>query len=229
MAEAAPKEDVPAPQAVHHEWRTAENSADYLLPTLQVMKEKNPSLRILDVGAGSGTISLTLAQIVPSGKVTATDINPDILPRAAAVAKTAGVENIEFLQADVLSLPFEDGTFDVTHCHQMLCHLKKPWDALREMMRVTKVGGVIAAREGDVQTECFWPELEGLVKYHGLAVKLMDSAGSSRAGRQLLSWALKAGAERDQITPTYGTWFYNQPADKKPWGEFSSFHFGGMH
>ncbi len=68
-------------------------------------------------GAGSGTVFLTLAQITPVGRVTATDINPDILPRATAVTKAAGVENIKFLHADVYKLPFEDETLHITHCH----------------------------------------------------------------------------------------------------------------
>jgi methylase of polypeptide subunit release factors len=89
-------ESKPGPQAIHHEWRTASNSAAYLLSALQSNQKTKPYLTLLDVGAGSGTISLTLAQALPSGHVTATDLNPSILLRAAALADGEGVTNIAF-------------------------------------------------------------------------------------------------------------------------------------
>jgi 2-polyprenyl-3-methyl-5-hydroxy-6-metoxy-1,4-benzoquinol methylase len=214
------KPDHPAPQAVHHELRTAENSAGYVLAKLRSMKESKPSLRLLDVGCGSGTISVTFAKVIPEGDVTGLDLKPEILPRARAVADLAGVKNIEFLNGDVYKLPFADNSFDITHCHQMLTHLKEPWSALREMMRVTKPGGMVAAREGDLETECVWPELSGLLKFHKFAADTMKAAGgSATGGRQLLSWALKAGVNRDQITVSYTTWSYDTPSDKESWGK----------
>ena len=99
MDQAGQKTDYPAPQAIHHELRTAENSATYLLPRLKSMKINNPHLTLLDVGAGSGTISVTLARVIPDGQVTATDLKKEILPRAQAIAESEGVKNIEFRQA----------------------------------------------------------------------------------------------------------------------------------
>ncbi|ORY71961.1 S-adenosyl-L-methionine-dependent methyltransferase [Pseudomassariella vexata] len=210
----------PAAQWTHHEIRTAENSAAYLLPKIQSIKQVNPNLTILDVGAGSGTISITLARAIPDGHVTATDVKTDILLRAQAISEQECVKNIEFLEADVFKLPFADGTFDITHCHQVLCHLKDPWDALREMLRVTKPGGLVAAREGDVQTECVWPETPGLVKFHDFIAKFIPlSGGSAMAGRQLLGWALKAGAQRNKVTASFGTWSFCEEAEKKIWAQ----------
>src|SRR6188472_2086916 len=50
-----------------HEWRTAENSAAYLLPHLQ------PGMDLLDVGCGPGTITLDLARLVAPGHVVGVD------------------------------------------------------------------------------------------------------------------------------------------------------------
>ncbi|KAJ6572110.1 S-adenosyl-L-methionine-dependent methyltransferase [Mycena capillaripes] len=211
----------PAPHANHHELRTAENSAAYLLPKLELMHKSNPRLKLLDVGAGSGSISATLAKAIgPEGRVTATDLKPDVLLRAAAVAEIVGATNIEFLQADVFALPFADGEFDIVHCHQVLCHLKNPHEALREMLRVAKVGGVVGARESDLETQCIWPALPGLLKFHDFAVRLMQhGGGTAQGGRQLLSWALQAGARRDQVTPSFGTWCYSEEVERKVWGQ----------
>ena len=220
MEQSSQTPDHPPAQAVHHEWRTAENSAVFVLAKLQSMKETNPHLTLLDVGAGSGTISVAFAKAIPDGHVTAIDLKHDILPRAWANAEMAGIKNIEFQQGDAYKLPFADETFDITFCHQMLTHLKAPWDALSEMLRVTKPGGIVAAREGDLETECVWPGSSGLLKFHQFAAGMMNAAGgTSTGGRQLLSWALKAGVERDQITVSYSTWSYSTPSEKKVWGK----------
>jgi tRNA G46 methylase TrmB len=100
MEQSSQKPDHPPAQAVHHEWRTAENSAIFVLAKLQSMKETNPHLTLLDVGAGSGTISVTFAKAIPDGHVTAIDLKHDILPRAWANAEMAGIKNIEFQQGD---------------------------------------------------------------------------------------------------------------------------------
>ncbi|KIW68765.1 hypothetical protein PV04_04687 [Phialophora macrospora] len=209
----------PPAQAMLHELRTAENSAAHVLPTLQSMKASNPQVKLLDVGAGSGTISVSFAQLIPDGHVTGVDLNANILPRARAVAEKAGVQNIDFQQGDVSKPPFADESFDMTFCHQVLIHIGKPWDALREMLRVTKRGGVVAAREGDYETECVWPELPGLRKFHTLMAGAMSAGGGTpTAGRQLVSWALKAGGgsvERSQITLSYSTSSYRTASERQ--------------
>ncbi|EPS41314.1 hypothetical protein H072_4806 [Dactylellina haptotyla CBS 200.50] len=206
----------PSAQSTLHEVRTAENSAAYLLPKLTSLRESNPHLKLLDVGCGSGTISVSFAKLLPDGQVTGVDLNPTILPRARAVADMAGVGNVEFQNASIFKLPFADETFDITFCHQVLVHIGEPWDALREMLRVTKRGGVVAAREGDYESECVWPELAGLEKFHKLMAGLMSAGGGTpAAGRQLISWALKAGVERNQVTLSYSTGSYSTSGERK--------------
>ena len=98
MAQATPSQTpaYPAAQAIHHELRNAENSAGFVLAKMQSMKEKTPNLARLDVGVGSGTISASFAKALPDGQVTAVDLNPNILPRARAVAEIVGFKNINF-------------------------------------------------------------------------------------------------------------------------------------
>lgn len=112
------------------EWRTAHNSAAYLLPTLQAMSRSTPALKILDVGAGSGSISASLAQILgpaAGNHVTALDINPETIPRCRAVAAEMGVlDRMAFVQGEAHNLPFGDASFDVVHCHQVCSVLPFP-------------------------------------------------------------------------------------------------------
>ncbi|KAH7022275.1 S-adenosyl-L-methionine-dependent methyltransferase [Ilyonectria destructans] len=207
-----------ATQVTHHEWRTAENSAGHLLPRLQSIAKQTPQLKLLDVGAGSGTISASLAKYMPEGQVTATDISDEILGRAKLHADSVGVKNIQFQRANVYELPFPDSTFDVTHAHQVLCHLDAPSDAIREMVRVTKPGGVVALRESEMKMWCIFPELPPLLRFHEIAAKtLVANGGQDKGGRQLVSWTMKAGVAREDITASFGTWCYSAPEDRLPW------------
>ena len=103
-----------------HRWRTAENSAGYLLARLR------PDARVLDVGCGPGTITADLAARVPDGQVTGMDAAADVLALARQEAERRGQGNVRFEAGDVYHLGFGDGTFDVVHAHQVLQHLSEP-------------------------------------------------------------------------------------------------------
>jgi SAM-dependent methyltransferase len=69
--------------------------------------------RVLDVAAGYGEPSLTAARAAgPEGKVVATDISAEMLAYGRERAAAAGLENIEFVQSDAVSLEFGAGSFD---------------------------------------------------------------------------------------------------------------------
>ncbi|KAK3643064.1 hypothetical protein LTR56_010438 [Elasticomyces elasticus] len=208
-----------APQVKHHEWRTAENSAAYLLPILQTTVKANPDLKLLDVGAGSGTISASLAKYIPCGAVTATDISDDILERAGEHAKEQGVTNITFQSANIYKLPFEDNTFDIVHASMVLSHLDSPVQAYKEMLRVVKPGGIVANRESDLRMWSFFPESAGIKQFHDvLLATTIEAGGNISAGAHLMTWAMQAGAKREQITATMGTWMYSTPEERRMWG-----------
>ena len=114
-----------------HRWRTAENSAGYLLARLPA------GARVLDVGCGPGTITVDLAARVPDGQVTGIDAAGDVLALARQEADRQGRANVRFEVGDVYDLGYADGTFDVVHAHQVLQHLSNPVAALTEMRRVS--------------------------------------------------------------------------------------------
>jgi len=212
----------------HHEWRTVENSAAYLLPTLQHLASQTPNLTLLDVGAGSGTITASLSKYMPpSGKITAVDLSPEIIARASAHAQNLGVTNVTF-QAPVsvyeLTKTFGENAFDVVHAHQMLCHLDSPVEALREMLKVVKPGGVVAVREIDMRTWSMYPDTEVMRRWRRVQLASHEAAGGSNmAGPSLVSWAMKAGAERGEIEASMGTWLYSTEEERRVWGR--SFFF----
>lgn len=192
-----------------HTWRTAENSAGYLLPLL---KREH---RLLDVGAGPGTITADFAAIV--SEVTATEVGESELDLSRQAVAARGISNIEFRVEDIHALELADDTFDVAHAHQVLQHVSDPVAALREMARVTRPGGVVAVRDSDYSGFCWWPRLpeldEWLSLYHQVA---RANGGEPDAGRRLLGWAREAGL--DDVVATSSTWCFATPADRDWWG-----------
>ncbi|MFE4669765.1 class I SAM-dependent methyltransferase [Streptomyces sp. NPDC056716] len=193
-----------------HTWRTAANSAAYLLGSL------TPDLRILDIGCGPGTITADLAALVPQGRVTGLDHAPGILDQARATAAGRGLANIDFTTGDVHALDFPDGSFDVVHAHQVLQHVGDPVAALREMARVTAPGGIVAARDADYGAMTWYPASPGLADWLDLYRRVARAnGGEPDAGRRLKSWALAAGLT--DITATSGTWTFATPEERAWW------------
>lgn len=94
---------------------------------------------VLDCAAGTGAFSLAAAK--RAGSVLATDLSQPMLERAAAKARRAGADNITFSVRDVTALPEADGSFDVVIAANVLHLLAQPERAVRELWRVTRVGG----------------------------------------------------------------------------------------
>jgi SAM-dependent methyltransferase len=194
-----------------HRWRTADNSAGYLLPRLA------PDARVLDVGCGPGTITADLAARAPGGQVTGIDAAADVLVSARYEAERRGVGNVSFLTGDVYRLDFGDGTFDVVHAHQVLQHLTDPVAALREMRRVCRPGGVVAARDGDYGGFFWFPEERGLTEWQALYRNVARALGGEPdAGRHLLGWARQAGF--GSVEASGSAWCYTGPGDRAWWG-----------
>ncbi|KAJ9216557.1 hypothetical protein DTO166G4_1773 [Paecilomyces variotii] len=195
-----------------HQWRTVKNSAAYLLPYLR------PNMAILDVGCGPGTLTTDLARHVPDGHVTGIETTDAPLGEARKFAEQAGVKNVSFTEGDVLNLEnYKDETFDVVHAHQVLQHVPDPVKALSEMRRVTKKGGIVAARESADMT--WYPRLKGLDDFFDVYMKVAKAKGGNpNPGSYIHVWAQEAGFARDDVTCTAGAWCFSSPQDRQYWG-----------
>jgi SAM-dependent methyltransferase len=194
-----------------HRWRTAENSAAYLLPHVK------PGVSLLDVGCGPGTITADLAARIAPGQVTAVEVTVDALEIARAEATVRGQSNIRFAVCDVHALDFPDNTFDIVHAHQVLQHVGDPVEALREMRRVCRPGGIVAARDSDYSAFAWFPAIPELDEWLTLYQRMARAnGGEPDAGRRLLAWAHAAGLP--DVTATSTTWCFATPADRGWWG-----------
>ncbi|HEY3562585.1 MAG TPA: methyltransferase domain-containing protein [Kribbella sp.] len=193
-----------------HRWRTADNSAGYLLAHLR------PGMSLLDVGAGPGTITADLARLVEPGTTTALEANAAALDITRKAFE--GVDaDVEFVVGDVHALDLPDDTYDVVHAHQVLQHVADPVQALREMRRVCKPGGIVAVRDSDYHGFVWYPELPELDEWMDLYQRMARAnGGEPDAGRRLLSWAHAAGFEKAEVTTS--TWAFTNPEDRAFWG-----------
>ncbi|MGW8481918.1 class I SAM-dependent methyltransferase [Microbacterium sp. NPDC055903] len=192
-----------------HSNRTIANSAEYLSAHL------SPDASLLDIGAGPGTITADFATRV--ARVTATEIGEAELDLSRRAVREQGLENVSFSVEDVHALGFEDDSFDIVHTHQVLQHVADPVQALREMRRVAKPGGVVAARDADYAGFIWFPllgELDEWLRLYREAARA--NGGEPDAGRRLLSWAKAAGFE--DVTATASTWCYSTPEERAWWG-----------
>ena len=190
-----------------HRWRTAENSASYLLSRIE------PGADLLDVGCGPGTLTADLAARVSPGRA----VGLDTVAWIVADARTATSGSVSFVVGDCGHLGFDDGSFDVVHAHQVLQHLTDPVAALREMRRVCRPAGAVAARDSDYDTMTWFPSDPWLDRwlevYRAVA---LGNGGHPDAGRRLLSWAQAAGFS--SVEPSASVWCFARPAEREWWG-----------
>jgi ubiquinone/menaquinone biosynthesis C-methylase UbiE len=194
-----------------HQWRTAANSAAYLLPHLA------PGLSLLDVGCGPGTITLDLADAVAPGRVLGIDVVAEPLDAARANAEARGATATEFALGDVYHLDLPDDSVDVVHAHQVLQHLSDPVAALREMRRVCRPGGLVAARDADYAAMVWYPadsRLDDWLTVYQDVTRSND--GEPSAARHLLAWTHTAGFE--DVVSSASTWCFATPEDRAWWG-----------
>ncbi|MER7760427.1 class I SAM-dependent methyltransferase [Streptomyces sp. NPDC097619] len=193
-----------------HRWRTVENSAAYLTPFLE------PGTSVLDVGCGPGTITAGLAERVAPGRVTAVDHAPDVVERAREEVAGRGLGNVSFATADVHALDFPDDSFDVVHAHQVLQHVGDPVRALREMRRVCRPGGIVAARDADYAAMTSYPSVPVLDEWLDLYERVARAnGGEPDAGRQLHVWAREAGFA--EVASSASVWCYATPEETAWW------------
>ncbi|QVQ52949.1 methyltransferase domain-containing protein [Spiractinospora alimapuensis] len=194
-----------------HQWRTAENSAQYLLPHLR------PGMDLLDLGCGPGTITADLARLVAPGRVVAVDSAPDVLTKAERACAERGVSNVEFVVSDAAALSLESDGFDVVHAHQVLQHVSDPVGVLGEMRRVCRPGGLVAARDSDYGAMTWFPEVPALGEWMALYQDMARQAGGEpNAGRRLKAWA-RAACFTD-ITASAAVWCYSSEEERAWWG-----------
>jgi ubiquinone/menaquinone biosynthesis C-methylase UbiE len=142
----------------------------YRLTQEAIMEEVNNRSRVLEVGCGTGIISLA---IVPhAGEVVGVDLSPKMITLAQEKAKNEGLQNLNFREADAYELPFEDERFDLVLLTNLLHFVADPTKVLKEARRVLRSGGVLAT-----VTDCMAEPAPLRVRLHTFGLRMMKLIG----------------------------------------------------
>ena len=181
-----------------------------LSPQIADLARVTRGQRLLDVGCGPGALTEELARRVGAGLVAAVD------PSASFVAANRQRHpGVDVRQAPAEDLPFADGSFDAAFAQLVVHFMTDPVRGLREMRRVTRAGGTVAASVwdyagGNNPIDPFWRAA------HELDPALVDE--SLRAGArdghlvQLFAEAGIINAQQTTLTasvqhPTFDAWW----------------------
>ncbi len=168
--------------------RDAVQVADFLVPRL------SEGMSLLDCGCGPGPLTLGFAELVAPGRVVGIDIEPTMIDQANELKSDGGPDNLEFQVGDIYDLSFEDGEFDVVFSSAVIEHLSDPVRALREVLRVTKPGGIGAVIRTDWSFPFIVPECPELSRFFELFEGGFNRIGGSlNRGRFLSAHMREAG------------------------------------
>jgi SAM-dependent methyltransferase len=145
----------------------------------------------VDVGCGLGYLGYTYwPYFGAGGRYVGVDESPNLLRDAARAAEEwAGGGEACFVVGDCLSLPFADGFADFAICQTLLMHLTKPEEALAEMTRIVKPGGLVICKEPDNVSSVLargyssLPDLSVDEELLGMKVALVSNKGRIKLGR----------------------------------------------
>ncbi len=127
--------------------------------------------KVLDVGCGTGSLTFALAETADLAEIAAVDYSPVFVE---AAARRNNDRRIKIRQADACALPFDDGTFDRALALLVLHFVPEAGQAVAEMCRVVRPGGVVAA--------AVWDHFGGMP---GMRMMVDTVAALSEGGRQL--------------------------------------------
>jgi SAM-dependent methyltransferase len=132
--------------------------------------------RVLDVGAGTGVLALSLESSLPRSEITGIDPSPEFIEYARTHAKTP---RVHFEVGDAQALHFEAAAFDATLAQLVMNFIPDHQQAAREMRRVTRPGGVVSA--------CVWGYDDGMqmLQYFWDEVVALDPAVASKDERTM--------------------------------------------
>lgn len=204
-----------------HLRRRAEVDAAFLVPHIKTTD------RILDVGCGPGTITTSLAKYASQGTTVGVDISADVLQKAKVLAAEANVPtegpgSVVFEEGNVVDgLAYPDDTFDIVFSSQVLGHLPSPdvpLQALAEMRRVLKPGGILATRDGAAHH--FYPrslDLDRLWGENQLKASRKGAPETDTTATMMPALLRKAGFDADggKVRVGAGTSVVSEPEARK--------------
>jgi SAM-dependent methyltransferase len=119
-----------------------------------------PGETILDIGCGGGIDTILAAQRTgPTGQVIALDFLPEMLERAAAAVREAGLGNVRALEGEMEAIPLPDASVDLIVSNGVINLSPRKVRVLAECARVLRPGGRICVSDLSVEQDALPPEI----------------------------------------------------------------------
>jgi ubiquinone/menaquinone biosynthesis C-methylase UbiE len=161
-----------------------------------------PGSKVLEAGCGVGAQTVTLAQNSPEARFYSVDWAEKSLSLARNVVQSSGISNVEFLQADIFDLPYEEEFFDHLFVCHLLEHLLEPVTGLSALRTHVKIGGSLTVFEGDHGSCYFHPQSKEASMAWNCLVEVQRRLGAnSLIGRELYPLINDSGFRDVRITP----------------------------
>ncbi len=149
---------------------------------------------ILDLGCGTGEVSVRMAELFPDARVIGVDLEATHLNSARQRTARFGLR-AGFLRGDAYQLSFADATFDLSVNRHMLQAVPEAWRIIAEMARVTKPGGRLHVLAEDYAMMHFWPvngDSDGFWR-EGPMTYAARTGTDLRVGRKVFTWMRELG------------------------------------
>ena len=192
---AAYDDEITAEYGIYHEYSLA--------PFVEKLARERPNGRVLDLGCGTGAVTLRLAE--RGLRVNGVDHSPEMLELARAKAAERGLAGrIELETGDVRELRFGDAEFDGVTCQGLLHHLEDIDPCLGELARVLNPGGRFYISEPTTAVAppkrvlmALWRGAKRVRRGRGVAPAAVDTVEQPIQPRRLLSALDRLGLDYD--------------------------------
>ncbi len=154
-----------------------------------------PGWKCVDLGCGPvGILGPLSRRAGLNGRVVGVDRDPRRVEAARQHAREQGLENVEVISSDIFHTELECEAFDLTHSRFLIAPLGRQDDLLKEMISLTRPGGIVAVEEPDASA---WNCYPARPAFRRLATACMDAfsewGGNLTIGRNTYTLMRKAG------------------------------------
>jgi SAM-dependent methyltransferase len=155
----------------------------------------HPAMRVLEVGSGLGLLAADVAAAAEGVEVVGLERSSE------QIAATVSSPRVTYVQGDAHELPFAEGSFDLVYCRYLLEHVADPERVLREMRRVTRPGGRVAAMENDISLVRLDPPCPAVDEvWSAFARYQQQLGGDGLIGRRLFRLFTAAGLQQVELS-----------------------------